>query len=73
MIDGFSGKEKAPAKGKNALSTQQRRAIWKAVLDASDKLDWKAISDESGLDTTKLKRHLREVLAKDVERMFKVT
>lgn len=70
MIDGVSTTEKARPKGKAALTTAQRKAIWAAVVKASNSLDWKAIAEETGIDTTKLKRHLREVLSKDVERML---
>lgn len=69
MIDGVSVKE-SRAKGKHTLSPFQRRSIWRTVVKGTEKLDWKSISEESGIDVGKLKRHLREVLSKDVERML---
>lgn len=70
MIEGSSVKEKSRSNGKHTLTPFQRRCIWRAIQKAADKLDWKSISDESGIDVTKLKRHLRDVLSKDVERML---
>lgn len=59
------------ASSKEGLTKVHRKAIWKALYDQCDKLDWKTISQEAdGMGVTKLKRHFKEAMKKDVDKMI---
>ena len=59
-------------KGKKGggLGVDERQAIWVEVVKHYEKADWKKLEKESGVSTTKLKRHLRDVLDKDVKKFI---
>ncbi|ORX37104.1 hypothetical protein BD324DRAFT_624812 [Kockovaella imperatae] len=63
----FSGQEVKSGAGaaKGSVSKAQRFEIWRIVCEASDKVDWASVEEESGINATKLKRHFKEVMKKD--------
>ncbi|KAL7420582.1 hypothetical protein Q5752_004533 [Cryptotrichosporon argae] len=62
---GFDKKTGAEA---GALTTAHRQGFWDAVIKPYDKADWKAIEQEHGMSTTKLKHHFRVVMCKEVKK-----
>jgi hypothetical protein len=54
-----------------AITTEQRVALWAAVCKVYDKANWKGIEETTGMTTTKLKRHFRDVMQKEVEKAIK--
>lgn len=60
----------ASSSGKQKVGVKARKAIWKGVVEGYDKANWKEIEEESGISTTKLKRHLRDVMRKEVEKVI---
>jgi hypothetical protein len=58
--------------GTGTIGKIERQGIWKVVLKHQDKLDWGWVESESGeVGRARMKRHLRDVLAKEVEKMIK--
>jgi hypothetical protein len=49
-----------------AITMEQRVDLWQAVGKMYEKADWKGIEQTTGMSTTKLKRHFRDVMQKDV-------
>jgi hypothetical protein len=58
----------ASGSGKQKVGIKARKAIWKGVVDGYEKANWKQIEEVSGISTTKLKRHLKDVMRKEVEK-----
>ncbi|RSH90803.1 hypothetical protein EHS25_009978 [Saitozyma podzolica] len=56
--------------GKQKVGIKARKAIWKGVVEGYEKANWKEIEEESGISTAKLKRHLRDVMRKEVEKVI---
>ena len=56
--------------GKGSIKPDQRMAIWIAVIEQADKADWNKVEKETGVSGTKLRRHLRESMRKEGERMI---
>ncbi|RXK35789.1 hypothetical protein M231_06975 [Tremella mesenterica] len=54
-------------KKQGGLGKKERIAIWGGVIKAYEKAEWGEMEQETGISTTKLKRHLRDVLDKDVK------
>lgn len=69
MRTGSMPKKTSEAKG--ALTVEHRLAIWHGVCSKYDKADWGKIEEATGMTTTKLKRHFRDVLIKDGEKAIK--
>ncbi|OCF35005.1 hypothetical protein I316_03045 [Kwoniella heveanensis BCC8398] len=73
----FSGDKSStsPKKGKQSsaaggINKDMRSKIWKLISDRYEKADWKPLEDESGISTTKLKRHLRDVMNKEAKKFI---
>jgi hypothetical protein len=56
--------------GRQKVGIKARKAIWKGVVEGYEKANWKEIEEESEISTTKLKRHLRDVMRKEVEKVI---
>ncbi|WRT68093.1 uncharacterized protein IL334_005068 [Kwoniella shivajii] len=54
-----------PEKGKAKMEKWVRLGMWDVVQKNYDKLDWKSLEHQSGICTTKLKRHFREIIVKE--------
>jgi hypothetical protein len=55
---------------KGGIETQHRLKIWDAVAKAYEAGQWAQLEGETGMTTTKLKRHFRDVLKKDIVKMI---
>ncbi|WVR06628.1 hypothetical protein IAU60_003660 [Kwoniella sp. DSM 27419] len=67
-LSGSSNKKSKSASGKNAIDSPTRARIWHVVCEQYETADWKSIEESSGISTTKLKRHLRDVMVKEVKK-----
>ncbi|WWC71076.1 uncharacterized protein I206_105029 [Kwoniella pini CBS 10737] len=59
-------KGESPKKGKTTIDKSIRLKMWELICKSYEKVNWKDIEKEAedGIDTTKLKRHFREVMMK---------
>lgn len=56
---------------KSGIDTSHKLKMWDAVLQVLDLADWAGLEAEAGISASKLRRHCREVLKKDVIAMIK--
>ncbi|WVQ96259.1 hypothetical protein IAU59_003363 [Kwoniella sp. CBS 9459] len=70
----FSGDTSSgsPKKGKTSsiaggITKEMRCKIWEVVSKGYDRADWQKVEKDSGITTTKLKRHLRDVMIKEAK------
>lgn len=82
LMSAMAGKAgKAAKAGKSAVTADTRKEIWAKVCDAYEKADWKEIlargemmggvkEGEGSMTVTKLKRHFRDVMRKEGEKVI---
>jgi len=82
LMSAMAGKAgKAAKAGKSAITADTRKEIWAKVCDAYEKADWKGVlamaaevegvkEGEGSMTVTKLKRHFRDVMRKEGEKVI---